>query len=53
MVYALILLRHLGLQGGALDGPETQEAPAGGGHVFDESALDFVFGGAVALEGGE
>ena len=34
------LLLHFGLQGGALDGPEALETPAGDGHSFYERRFE-------------
>jgi len=47
------LLLHFGLQGGALDGPEALETPAGDGHFLDQGPLGFVSRTEVALEGAE
>jgi hypothetical protein len=33
------VLIDFGLHGGALDGPNAHETPAGGGHGFDQQAL--------------
>ena len=40
-----------GLQGGVLNSPDMQEAPAADGDVADQMALDFVLGIELALHG--
>jgi len=48
-----IVLVHFDFEGGALQGQEAQEAPTADGHVFGQSALDFVLGIEVALDSDE